>query len=201
MLNYSALACDCEEHSTDTKDKAVITKMNKIYADSKLVFSSAQIDKAAKKVAAEITEELKDSNPVVLSVLVGGLVCTSDLIKLLDFPLQLDYIHATRYKNDTVGGALHWVSEPTLSLHGRTVLIADDIFDKGVTMHSIVEYCKQHGAKNVYTFAFFNKKTEKAEGVKNVDFYALEVEDYYIFGYGMDIHSYFRNLNEVRAKV
>ena len=106
----------------------------------------------------------------------------------------MDYVHATRYQGEISGGELHWKVKPSLSLSGRTVLIVDDILDGGVTLAAILAEVKSMGATQVYSAVLVDKHHKRVEnGLKHADFVGLEVDDHYIFGYGMDYHEYLRN--------
>ena len=101
---------------------------------------------------------------------------------------------ATRYRGNIQGGELHWKVRPSLDLHGRTVLIVDDILDGGVTLAAIVAEINLLGASAVYTAVLVDKHHKRLEnGLKHADFVGLEVDDHYIFGYGMDYNEYLRN--------
>ena len=92
----------------------------------------------------------------------------------------------TRYRGETSGGELHWIKQPDEALEEQTVLIVDDIFDEGITLAAIADRCQQKGAKAVYTAVLVEKKIQRKIGFRP-DFIALEVEDRYVFGYGMGL--------------
>ncbi|MEM8594670.1 MAG: hypoxanthine-guanine phosphoribosyltransferase [Pseudomonadota bacterium] len=161
------------------------------------VFGREQIDEAITRMCAELSVALHDQNPVVLTVLNGGLIFASDCLKRFSFPLEIDCIHATRYGDATQGGELEWKSEPLIDLEGRTVLLLDDIFDEGITLASIQEYCLNRKACKVYS-AVLVKKNKKRLIEYQPDFFALkERKDQFLFGMGMDYKGYWRNLPAV----
>ncbi len=105
------------------------------------------VQAALKRLAGEITQALSDSNPLVLSVMNGGLVPTGWLLPMLRFPLQLDYIHATRYRGGTRGHDLEWRVRPEIPVQARCILLIDDIFDEGVTLTQVADDCRRRGAQ------------------------------------------------------
>src|SRR5574344_865380 len=111
----------------------------------------AEVEAAISRVAAQIGEQLRDSNPLVFCVMNGGLIFAGQLLTQLDFPLEQSYLHATRYRNETRGGELCWKARPDVSFAGREVLVIDDILDEGHTLMAIVDSCRQAGARQVYT--------------------------------------------------
>lgn len=175
-----------------------IETIKKVEAESDCLVNAEQLSDALDAVAKNIIADLKDKNPVVLCVMTGGVIPTGHLLTRLTFPLQIDYIHATRYRGETSGGTLHWLQEPTFSLEGRTVLIIDDIFDEGITLMEIARYCEEKGAAEVKSMVMVNKLHDrKAE--YQPDYIGIDVEDRYLFGFGMDYKNYLRNLNAIHA--
>ncbi len=105
-----------------------------VYDKADCLYSHEQVDAAITLLADQLTQTFYDTNPIILCVMTGGLVVASELLLKLHFPLQLDYIHATRYGDDTVGNELKWLVSPRQPLGGRNVLIVDDILDEGYTL-------------------------------------------------------------------
>jgi hypoxanthine phosphoribosyltransferase len=158
------------------------------------------INTALDRVAAEITQTLADSNPVVLCVMIGGLITGGHLSTRLHFPLQMDFVQLSSYKDNLTPGKLHWVVEPKLSLTDRTVLIVDDIFDSGVTINAIREYCLQKGAKAVYTAVMVSKQRERDCPLESYpQFIGVHTPDRYVFGFGLDYQGYWRNAPGIYA--
>ena len=168
------------------------------YQDADCLYNEQQIQQALDNMAAEITGKLADKNPLVLSVMNGGLITAGQLLPRCPFPLEMGYLHATRYNNSTEGGELEWLVKPPCDLSGRTVLIVDDIHDVGATLQAIVEACQQAGAAAVYCAVLVNKVHDRKVEMR-ADFVGLNVEDRYIFGCGMDYNGYLRNLPALYA--
>lgn len=169
-----------------------------ILASADVIYTADEVTAAVSRVAAEITEKLAETNPLLLCVMSGGVPFTGQLMTQLPFPLELDYLHVTRYGQDTTGGALSWRSAPWTSVKGRTVLVLDDILDEGLTLAAVVERMRELGAKDCYTAV----ATEKLNGKKKpiqADFVALNVPDRFVFGYGMDVRGAWRNLPAIYA--
>lgn len=175
-----------------------IKNIKKIEHESDCLCDSKQLNKVLDTLADKITTDLKDKNPIVLCVMTGGIIPTGHLVTRLSFPLQLDYIHATRYRGDTSGGELHWIQEPSLSLQDRNILIIDDIFDEGITLLEIAKYCKDKGASTVHSAVLVNKLHDRKADY-NVDYVGINIEDRYLFGFGLDYKHYLRNVNAIHA--
>lgn len=166
--------------------------------DADCLYTHEQVQSALDAMALAITEKLKHRNPLVMCVMTGGIIPAGHLLTRLNFPLQIDYIHATRYRGETSGSHLQWLVRPTHSLKGRDILIIDDIYDEGVTLAEIVEYCGAEGATEVYTAVLINKLHNHKHPLK-VDFIGLETPERYLFGYGMDYKDYLRNAPGIYA--
>lgn len=171
----------------------------RVYAGAERLYSAAEVEAAIDKMAAAITAELNNKNPVVLCLMIGAVIIVGKLLPRLNFPLQLEYVHATRYQGATTGGNMQWVRSPSVSLEGRTVLIIDDILDEGVTLSTMIEECKKAGAAATYTAVLADKQIRKSRPLQKADFTGLTLPDYYVFGYGMDYKSYLRNAPGIYA--
>lgn len=169
-------------------------KIQDVFNQSSLLFTTHEVEAALDRMAIKIHDELHDKNPILLCVMIGGLVPLGNLLPRLDFPLEVDYVHATRYRGDITGGDLTWKVRPGANIKDRTVLIVDDILDGGVTLARILDEVKALGAKEAYTAVLVDKHHKRVEhGLEKADFVGLEVDDHYIFGYGMDYNEYLRN--------
>lgn len=166
-----------------------------IFKHATCLFDMQAIDGALDTLANAITETMRDLNPLCLIVMVGGSVFAGQLIPKLSFPLEIDYLHATRYRGQFKGAdAMHWLAQPTTPLEGRHVLILDDILDAGLTLAEIIKYCEAHGAASVRTAVLIDKEvTKNPNGVQEATFTALKAPDAFLFGYGMDCGHYWRN--------
>lgn len=175
-----------------------IKSIQKVEDESDCLCDSEKLNQVLDTLASQISLDLKDKTPLILCVMTGGVIPTGHLITRLPFPLQLDYIHATRYRGETSGGELHWIQEPSISLQDRNVLIVDDIFDEGITLLEIEKYCKEKGAATVHSAVLVNKLHNRKVDFKP-DYIGLNLEDRYLFGFGMDYKNYLRNLNSIHA--
>lgn len=163
-----------------------------------LIHSAEAVDAAIERVAAEIAAKLKDQYPLVLSVMGGAVVFTGRILPLLNFPLDFDYIHASRYGAATSGGSVDWKVEPKGNVAGRAVLVLDDILDIGDTMLAIRQRVLELGARAFYSAVLTDKKKGAAKPIY-ADFVGLSLPDRFVFGCGMDAHGIWRNLPAIYA--
>lgn len=169
-----------------------------ILAKADLVHAPEAVLTALQRVAGEITAVLAEKNPLVLCVMTGGVIFAGQLLPKLEFPLDFDYLHVTRYGQDTQGGKLSWRSAPWTPVKGRTVLVIDDILDEGVTLAAVCDSLKRLGAAEVLMAVFADKANGKNKPVK-ADFVAVSVPDRFVFGFGMDVHGAWRHLPAIYA--
>ncbi len=165
---------------------------------AELIVSAAQVKSAVERVAAEINVQLADKHPLVLSVMGGAVVFTGQLLPLLDFPLDFDYVHVSRYGDDQQGGKLQWKVSPRENVAGRVVLVVDDILDEGETLAAIRNRVMELGASVFYSAVFADKRIAKPKALR-ADFIGIELPDRFVFGFGMDLHGAWRNLPAIYA--
>lgn len=167
--------------------------------DADRLYSAVNVDAAIGRIAERINYEYSQSNPIVVCVLNGGVVLFGQLLPKLEFPLQVDYVHATRYRENIGSDELRWISGPHASAQDRTIILVDDILDEGTTLAGIIEYYKKAGAAKVVSVVLVEKDRERSVKIKP-DFLGLKVPDRYVFGYGMDYKGYWRNAPGIYAE-
>ena len=173
-------------------------KARAMLANADLIHSEETVQTALAQVAAVICERLADKNPLVLCVMTGGVIFCGQLLPKLAFPLDFDYLHATRYGPETQGGKISWRMAPWTSVKGRTVLVVDDILDEGVTLAAVKESLSRLGAAEVLLAVFTDKINGKQKPI-TADFVGLTVPDRFVFGFGMDVDGAWRNLPAIYA--
>ncbi|EKD76752.1 MAG: hypothetical protein ACD_42C00626G0003 [uncultured bacterium] len=165
-----------------------------VMARATCLHSKAAIDDALDRMAIGISARVSEAAPIFLCVVVGGIVPLGNLLPRLDFPLEVDYIHATRYQGKTRGNELVWKVIPNCDLKDRIVVVVDDILDGGITLGEIVKFCQAQGARDVLTAVLVDKQNARLPGgLECADFSGLSVDNHYVFGYGLDYKGYLRN--------
>lgn len=171
-------------------------------ADSEIVHDRVAIERAIATMAVRIRNDYAGSVPVFLTVMHGGLPFAAQLALQLGargLDIEVDYLHATRYRGATSGGELVWKHRPATPLRGRRVLLVDDIVDEGHTLAAVREWCRRQGASDVRIAALTVKAHDRCVADVCADYVGLEVPDRYVFGYGMDYHEQGRNLPAIYA--
>lgn len=172
---------------------------NTVLERAVLLHTAAEVQNAIERMASEITARVAGVNPVVLAVMHGGVFTAVELCKRFRFPYEFDYVHVTRYGGGTHGGEIEWRVRPSPRLEGRTVLVVDDILDRGHTLAALNAELDALEIKARYTAALVVKSVRDAEARPRVDFAGLTIDDVYVFGCGMDYHGQWRGLPALYA--
>ena len=165
---------------------------------SDVIAGAEEVQAAIRRVASQIEARLANVFPIVLPVMGGAVVFAGQLLPLLRFPLDFDYIHASRYGAATRGAGVDWKVSPPGLAKGRNVLVLDDILDHGETMAVIRQRLMELGATGFHCAVLVEKILDKAKPIKP-DFVGLRIPDRFVFGCGMDAKGFWRNLPEIRA--
>ena len=163
-----------------------------VYQRAERLFKPESVEAALDHMAEAITKRLAGSDPILVCIMTGGVVPFGRLLPRLNFPLRIDYVHATRYGEKLKGGHLQWHVGPALSPAGETILLVDDILDEGTTLAGIEDRYRAEGARDVLKAALIVKDRPRAVPIE-IEFEGLHVPDRYVFGYGMDYKGYLRN--------
>ena len=169
-------------------------------AGAKLLHSAAEVDAAIDRLAVVLALQLWDAWPIIVCMMNGGLPFTADLLRRFHFPLELDYLHATRYPNvpgedGTRGGNVHFERDLKRDVGGRTVVLVDDVLDGGTTLAAARQRLASRGAERLVSVVMVRKRVANAAAV--ADHVALEAPDEFLVGRGMDCNGAFRQLSGI----
>lgn len=168
-----------------------------VHGDANCLFDAEAVAQSIAALAEKVAQDIEKSFPLVLCVMNGGLYLTGQLLRHWEFPLTVDYVHATRYRLATLGKDVLWKAYPQNDIRDRHVLIIDDIFDQGYTLEEVRAYCLRHGAKSCQSVFLIRKTHERKKADIQPDYVGLECGDRYVYGAGMDLNSHFRNLSSI----
>jgi hypoxanthine phosphoribosyltransferase len=166
---------------------------------STLIADQREVEKAVDRLAEAVNAYYGDREIILLIVMTGAVMPAAWLASKLKMPIQMDFVHATRYAGQTEGGEIEFRVPPRLNLEGHDVLIVDDIYDIGLTLQMIEGYCESRGANSVNSAVLVRKIHDRETTGTLPEFIGMEVEDKYIFGCGMDVYEHWRQLDEIRA--
>lgn len=169
-----------------------------IYKTADLIHSAQVVSDTVRRLAGEISAQMAGKQPLVLSVMGGATVFAGQLLPLLEFPLDFDYVQVSRYGGAIRGGQMVWKVPPPVNVKGRVVLVLDDILDEGITLAEIRVTVLELGAAACFSAVLAEKETGHPKPIR-ADFVGLRVPDRYVFGFGMDVYGAWRNLPAIYA--
>jgi adenylate kinase len=160
--------------------------------------SKEQLESAIDGVAAKINKDYEGSTdyPILLCVLNGSLMFTSELMKRLDFNCELLSIKLTSYVGTQTTGDVREVLGMSRSVEGRRVIVIEDIVESGNTIVALKKILKEKGAADTKFCTMLLKPESYKKDVK-LDYVAMEIPDDFIVGYGLDYNELGRNLGEI----
>ncbi|MFT4249459.1 MAG: hypoxanthine-guanine phosphoribosyltransferase [Pseudomonas sp.] len=167
-----------------------------------LLVDRPAIDAAIARIADEIARDYRGEVPVYLTIMHGALPFSGQLALELGArgqDVQFDYLHATRYRGETTGGELVWKHRPATALFGRRVILVDDILDEGYTLQGVRQWCLEQGATDVRLAVLTVKRHDRCVPGIAADYLGVEVEDRYVFGFGMDVSEQLRGIPAIYA--
>ena len=165
---------------------------------SELIVGATEVELALDSLASHITDALADRFPIALCIMGGAVVFAGQLLPRLGFPLEFDYLHATRYRDGTRGGEIEWSVLPRKAMSGRSVLLLDDILDEGHTLAAAKVKLLELGAAEVKIAVLADKDIGRDKPVA-ADFVGLTLPNRYVLGMGMDAYGLWRNLPAIYA--
>jgi hypoxanthine phosphoribosyltransferase len=162
-----------------------------------VLFNREDIAVAVHRLAAEISRDYNDKNPVLIAVLKGSFVFLADLVRLLDFPLEIEFIRLSSYgKGKESSGRVRVVQGLGSEVRGRHVLVIEDIVDTGLTVNFLLNYLRQKKPASVRLCSLTDKHSRRKCPV-TIDYLGFTVPDKFLVGYGLDWDEKFRHLPDI----
>lgn len=155
--------------------------------------SEEQINQRVGELAEILTEKYQDKDPLVVAVLNGSFMFCSDLLKKMNFPLELNFIKVSSYGNKTESSGNIQIDGGRIDMKDRNVLVVEDIIDSGNTLKKLSEYFSQLGAASVETVVLLDKPSRREVDME-ADYVGFKIADEFVVGYGLDYAQYYRNL-------
>jgi len=179
--------------------KSLLEEIKSVQAEAECIFTAQYIEHRVLELASQFNQDFKSLNPIFICILNGGLPFTGALISKLNFPLQLYYLHLSRFQCDLSGNDIRCIAHPQLDLEGKVVVFLDDILDVGISLLAANEFWLEQVASLVKSAVLLKKKLNTDIQIGNADYIGFECPNSYVFGYGMDYKNYLRNLNGIYA--
>jgi hypoxanthine phosphoribosyltransferase len=159
----------------------------------RILITDRQIARRIRQMAGEMEQDFRGRETVVVSLLNGTVMFLVDLIRHLSIPLRLDFIGVTSYGAGTESGHLVFTKELRLDVHGRHVLLVDDILDTGRTLTHVLPKLRALKPRRIRTCVLLDKPSRRTEDIE-ADYVGFEIPNYFVVGYGLDFAERYRNL-------
>lgn len=161
------------------------------------LISREQIGKTVVRLASELNRDYKRKHPIVIGILKGSFIFLADLARLLDFPVEIDFVRLSSYGSGTeTSGKVQIVSSPRISLKGRDVIVVEDIIDTGLSVNHFVKYLEKKQPASVKVCTLADKPARRRVSV-SIDYLGFTVPDKFLVGYGLDCDEQYRNLPDI----
>lgn len=163
-----------------------------------ILYTREEIAATVKRLAAEIGRDYRGKNPILIGILKGSFMFMADLIRLLDFPLEVEFICLSSYGCGQVSqGKVRVIQGLRSPIKGRDVLVIEDIVDTGLTISFLLNYLRKRKPASLKLCALTDKPSRRQVPV-TIDYHGFTVPDKFLVGYGLDCDQKFRNLPDIR---
>ncbi|MDD5126516.1 MAG: hypoxanthine phosphoribosyltransferase [Dehalococcoidales bacterium] len=162
----------------------------------KVLLSHDEISAVTGKLTADITRDYHDKNPLLIGVLKGAFIFMADLVRRLDFPLELEFVRLASYSGTETTGRLKMPQALTTPIKGKDVLVIEDIVDTGLTTAFIMRYLRRKSPASLKLCALLNKPARRRVPL-DIDYLGCNVPDQFLVGYGLDCDQQYRNLPDI----
>jgi hypoxanthine phosphoribosyltransferase len=178
----------------EIKKERELTKSNIL---GKILFPSSELKKRISELGKQITYDYKDREVLFVSVLRGGIIFLSDLIKEIDLPLSIDFMSISTYGiNGDTSGVVRITKDLEDSIEGKDVIIVEDIIDTGLTISYLLRNLKSRYPNSISICALLNREVRRITDV-DIKYVGFDIGEKYIVGYGLDYKQKFRNLESI----
>ena len=163
----------------------------------RILYNREEIAAAVKSLAENINKDYQDKSPLFISILKGSFIFMADLVRSLEFPVEVEFIRLSSYGRGTKSsGKVKVVQGLRSEIAGRDVLVVEDIVDTGITISFLLDYLQKKQPASLKLCALTDKPSRRQVPV-NIDYLGLTIPDEFLVGYGLDWDEKFRNLPDI----
>lgn len=163
----------------------------------KILFSKEEIEGIVKRIGKEISDDFRNSDKrlLLVCILKGSLIFTSDLMRAIDIPCEVDFMQASSYGDKTISnGTVHIrLDLKVQDLSKYNIVIIEDILDTGNTLYNLIHILKGKGCDDVRLCVLLNKPDRRKRDI-SVHYEGAKIPDEFVVGYGLDYDDVYRNL-------
>jgi hypoxanthine phosphoribosyltransferase len=160
----------------------------------RILYNADQIQARIREMGAQITEDYRGKDLLLIGVLKGAFVFMGDLIRAIDLPIAIEFIAVSSYGGGSKSsGEVRILKDSDISLKGKDVLVVEDIVDTGLTLNYLLDIFRRRDANSVAVVAMLDKPERRLREVE-VKYIGFEIPNLFVVGYGLDYAERFRNL-------
>ncbi len=159
-----------------------------------VLFTEAELNERISELGEQITVDYEGKSLIVVGILKGSNIFTSDLVRKINLPLKMDFMAVSSYGSATAStGVVKILKDLDRGIEGEHVLIVEDIVDSGLTLKYLKDILLTRNPASIKVCTLLDKPARRKENIIP-DYLGYEVPDEFIVGYGIDYAEHYRNL-------
>ena len=159
----------------------------------KVLVSEEELKETVKRLGRQITEDYKDKNLLLVSILKGAIVFMSDLLREVKCDCVIDFMAVSSYSGNKTTGVVKFKKDLDINPEGKDILIVEDILDSGITLNYLKGVLEDRNAASIKVCALLDKPDNRRVDIK-ADYSGIVIPDEFVVGYGLDYNENYRNL-------
>ena len=159
----------------------------------KVLVSEKELKETVKRLGRQITEDYKDKNLLLVSILKGAIVFMSDLLREVKCDCVIDFMAVSSYSGNKTTGVVKFKKDLDINPEGKDILIVEDILDSGITLNYLKGVLEDRNAASIKVCALLDKPGNRRVDIK-ADYSGIVIPDEFVVGYGLDYNENYRNL-------
>ncbi|UCC12753.1 MAG: hypoxanthine phosphoribosyltransferase [candidate division WOR-3 bacterium] len=162
----------------------------------KILIEKNKIDDTVKNLGTRISRDYADKNPVMVGVLKGAFMFMADLLRSIDIPCEVDFLSIQSYNGKSSSGVVRLLSDLTVDITGRHVILVEDIIDTGRTVTYILENLHTRKPESLAVCTLLDKQEARQVDI-GLQYVGFTIPDVFVVGYGLDYDQNYRHLNYI----
>lgn len=158
-----------------------------------VLYSEEELHQICERLGKQISEDYKDKNLLLVSVLKGSVVFMADLMRSIKIPCRVDFMSVSSYDGTKSTGNVKIKLDLDINLAGYDLLLVEDILDSGITLHSLRGMLSLRNPNSIKICTLLDKPERRSANIK-ADYIGTRVPDEFVVGYGLDYDEKYRNL-------
>jgi hypoxanthine phosphoribosyltransferase len=165
---------------------------------ARVILTEEQIRSRVRELGTEISRDYQGRTPLLVSILKGGIFFLADLMRAMSVPHQVDFMAVSTYDQGTVSsGIVRILSDLTINIEGRDVLIVEDIVDTGLTLSYIRDMLLARHPTSLRICTLLVKDRPQSHPIPPLDYVGFHIPDQFVVGYGLDADEFYRHLPDL----